>query len=81
MALTPEDIKYFEDMDGMFGTMGWRRFVDEAKAQIYQYQAQALEAPNFETVAFLRGQAEQLNRIINLPDTLATIRTQAEADE
>ena len=79
--LSPEDIKYFDDMDAMFGTVGWRRLVEEAKAQIYQYQAQALEAPNFETVCFLRGQAEQLNRLISLPDTLATVRKAAEEAE
>ena len=62
--LTQEDIRYF----------------DEARKQIYQFQAEALEAKNFETVAYLRGQAEQLARLINLQDTTTSIR-KASADE
>lgn len=79
--LTPEDIRYFEDLDSMFGTAGWRHLVEEARKQIYQFQAEALEAKNFETVAYLRGQAEQLVRLINLQDTTTTLRANSEEDE
>jgi hypothetical protein len=78
--LTQEDIRYFDDLDDMFGSAGWRHLVDEARKQIYQFQAEALEAKNFETVAYLRGQAEQLARLINLQDTTTSIR-KASADE
>jgi hypothetical protein len=55
--------------------------VDEAKKQIYQFQADALEARTIEDVFYLRGQAEQLVRLINLPDILASIKAQAELAE
>ena len=35
--LTQEDIRYFEDLDDMFGTAGWRHLLDEARKQIYQF--------------------------------------------
>ena len=76
-----EERDYYNDLADMFGTAGWRRLIDEAKKQIYQFQAEALEAPNFEQVMYLRGQAEQLVRLINLQDNLRTLREAAEADE
>lgn len=79
--LTQEDIRYFDDLDDMFGTAGWRHLIDEARKQIYQFQAEALEAKNFETVAYLRGQAEQLARLINLQDTTTTLRKSGEEDD
>jgi hypothetical protein len=79
--LTQEDIRYFDDLDDMFGSAGWRHLVDEARKQIYQFQAEALEAKNFETVAYLRGQAEQLARLINLQDTTTSIRKASEDED
>lgn len=79
--LTPDDIQYFDDLENMFGTAGWRHLIDEARKQIYQFQAEALEAKNFETVAYLRGQAEQLARLINLQDTTTSMRANAELDD
>lgn len=76
--LRPEDEKYFDDLEDMFGTQGWRNLVDEAKRQIYEFQAQALEAKNWDDVCYLKGQAEQLARLINLRDVTATLRANAE---
>lgn len=78
--LRPEDEKYYDDLEEMFSTQGWRNLVDEARKQIYEFQARALEANNFETVTYLRGQAEQLARMINLEGITATLRENAEAD-
>lgn len=79
--LTQEDIKYYDDLAYMFGTAGWRNLVDEARKQIYHFQAQALEAKSWEEVCYLRGQAEQLVRLINLQDMTTTLRASAETEE
>ena len=74
--LTPDQTKYFDDLESMFGTAGWRIIVDEARKQIYQFQADALEAKSYEAICFLRGQAEQLARLVNLQDVTITLRAQ-----
>lgn len=76
-----DDINYFDDLEAMFATAGWRHLIDEARKQIYQFQADALERTrSFEEICYLRGQAEQLARLINLPDTTASMRDQHEED-
>lgn len=79
--LKPEDEKYLNDLEEMFGTQGWRNLVDEAKRQIYEFQARALEARTWEEVLVLRGRAEQLALLIDLRDTTALLRKQAEEQE
>ena len=76
--LTDSDIDYYNDLEELFGTSGWRHLLEEARKQIYQFQAEALEAKSFEQVCYLRGQAEQLARLINLPETTANMRAQHE---
>jgi len=45
--------------------------VDEAHKQIYQFQCDVLErTKTIEEVFYLRGRAEQLVLLINLPDTI-----------
>lgn len=46
--------------------MGWRQLVDDAKKEIYQLQASALEASSYEELMFMRGQADVLNRIVTM---------------
>lgn len=78
--LDPELIQYFDELEHTIGTPGWRRIVDDAKKQVYQFQCAALEeARSFEQVCYMRGQAEQLAYLINLPETLKTLRAQHEA--
>lgn len=79
--LTDDDIRYFDDLDDMFGSRGWKHLTDEARKQIYQFQADALEAKSYEVVCYLRGQAEQLARLINLPDATANLRSQHELED
>jgi hypothetical protein len=55
-------------MDDLFAHPGWRILLEDANAQIYQYQADALEQPNWDAVNVLRGKALQLAELINLED-------------
>lgn len=79
--LTDEQRTYFDELEFMFGTAGWKHLTDEARRTIYQFQCDALEkAKSFEDVMFYRGQAEQLCRLLDLPDTTASLRSQLESD-
>lgn len=79
--LTNDQRQYFDDLESMFGTAGWRIVMDEARKQIYQFQADALEAKSYEQVCYLRGQAEQLARLLNLQDVTTTLRAQHETED
>lgn len=69
MALTEEQERYYQDMEEMFSTKGWKTLIEDAKATIYQYQADGLEAPNWDSVNVLRGKALQLAELTNLEET------------
>jgi len=74
--------QYFDDLDDMMGSPGWKRIVEDAKKEIYQLQADALEAPSYETLMYMRGQAETLARIVNLREVSDLTRAQhEEADD
>ena len=75
-----EGIRYFEQLEEMFATQGWRNLVEEAKGQVYQYQADALEAPNWERLCEIRGEVLQLSRIANLEEVTALLKAQYIAD-
>jgi hypothetical protein len=69
MALTREQEEYYEALDEMFATKGWRTFIEEATALIYQWQADALEQPSWDHVNVLRGKALQLAELVNFEET------------
>jgi hypothetical protein len=64
--LTNTQRDYYDALDTMFATKGWKLVVDEATAQIYQNQADALEAADWDGVCVLRGQSISLNELIKL---------------
>jgi hypothetical protein len=72
-------LEYFEKLEEMFGTEGWRLVIEEAKAQVYQYQADVLEAKTWDEVCELRGHVTQLSRLINLESGTALLKQQAES--
>lgn len=74
MQLTQEQSKYYDDLDEMFATRGWRIMMEDAKAQIYQNQADALEQPNWDSVNVLRGKALQLAELVNMEEITALQR-------
>jgi hypothetical protein len=69
--------KYFDELEEMFATQGWRNLVEEAKAQIYQFQSDALEQTSWDRVCELRGQVMQLARLVNLEEVTAFMRAQS----
>lgn len=81
MALTREQFEYYEALEEMFATKGWRKLVEDAKAQIYQYQADALDAPSWDVVNVLRGKGLQLAELVNLEEVSRLQRQLLEEDE
>jgi len=73
-----EILEYFEKLEDLFGNPGWKLVVEEAKAQLYQFQADVLEARTWEAVCELRGQVMQLSRIINMEEVVSMLKAQAE---
>lgn len=78
MALTPEQEYYFDQLEDLFAMPGFKLLVEEAKAQIYEYQAMALEQPNWDAVNELRGRAKQLAEFTNLEEVTAIQKSQLE---
>lgn len=81
MALTQEQAQYYDALDEMFSTRGWKLFVEEATALIYQKQADALEQPSWDKVNELRGQALQLAEVVNFEETSRMQRALLEEDD
>lgn len=80
MALTQDQIKYYDDLEEMMATPGWKTLIEEAKNEVYQLQADALDAPNWDVVCRIRGKAEQLAYLINLEDISEAQKAQLEMD-
>lgn len=64
--MTPEQTEYYNNLEDMFTHPGWKILMEDAKAQVYQYQADALEIGTWDGVNILRGKAQQLAELVNL---------------
>lgn len=73
-----EALEYFEKLEETFSIPGWKQLIDEARSQLYQYQADVLEVDSWDKVCELRGQVTQLSRLINLEEVTGLMRQQAE---
>jgi hypothetical protein len=78
-------LRYIEQLEEMFATEGWQNLVDEAKAQIYQYQCDAFQARSWEDFVELRGKVAQLSSVVNLEEVTRLMKAnylaELEADE
>lgn len=81
MVEVKDPLKYIEELEEMFATPGWRNLIDEAREQLNQYKDEALTLPTWERVCETRGQALQLARLLNLPDMIAMMRSNLEAED
>ncbi len=71
MGLTPEDEKFFNELDDLFAQPGWKKLIEEARNTIYHLQADSLEAGSWEQVLVNRGRAQQLAEFVNMEETAA----------
>jgi hypothetical protein len=81
MALTEAQVKYYDELEDTIGTPGWKTIVEEAKSEIYQLQADALDAPNWDMVNYIRGKAEQLAYLVNLQGISSTQKAALEQND
>ena len=81
MALSPEEQQYYGDLDETFSTPGWKRIIEAAKQEIYQLQADSLEAPNWDVVNVNRGRAIALAQFVNLEDVSDMQRAELERED
>ena len=76
-----DNTKYWDDLEEMFATNGWRQLILELKAEIYQSQADALEAPTWDDVNRFKGRANALAYIANLEQIVSLQRKQKQSEE
>lgn len=72
--MTREQKEYLDSMESLFGHPGWRLITEDAKKQIYQLQADALDikvCKNWDDVNVARGKAETLAELIMLPQIIS----------
>jgi capsule polysaccharide export protein KpsC/LpsZ len=75
--LTPETIKYFDDMERLFGSQGWKNFVEDITLRQQQEKSDLLRAKqtvDSMTIAFGRNEVYQY--ILSLEDTLNEVKKQ-----
>ena len=79
--MTPDQQKYFDDFDTMFATVGWKSLLAQLEQEIYEIQADALEASDWDKVCRLRGRAEGWAYLRNLEAVLDHQKAELEGDE
>ena len=68
-------------MDTMFATEGWKALIEEAKQEIYQLQADALEAKSWDEVLVMKGHAERLALLVKLEEISDAQKALLEQDD
>ena len=68
MAL--EDKTYFRTMRELFEMPGWALLEEDWKREVYELQADALEAKTWDEVQKLRGTANKLAELLSKPDMI-----------
>lgn len=69
--------RYYDELDEMFATPGWKNLVGEAKAQLAEWKEIMPTLRSWDQVNELRGQMLQLARIINLEEVTDMMRQNA----
>lgn len=76
--ITQEQRDYYNALDEVFALPGWKKIIEDATAQIYQNQADALECPTWDVLNVLRGKSLALAELVNLEATSVTQRQMLE---
>lgn len=78
--LTQEQVEYYDALEELFTSSGWRILSKDAEAQIYQNQADALDCRSWDAVNVLRGKNLQLLELVNL-EAVTTMQKQLLEEE
>ena len=75
------DIQELREWDELFSTKAWAKLVSQAQVELDNLASLALGgAKEYAEVTYLRGQATQLEALINLEDAILNL-AKAEAEE
>ena len=77
--MTPELETYFDNYNKLFNHEGFKQLVQELSSNATRL-ADIQSVKDAEDLHFRKGQVAALASVINLPDTIAAAREQAEAD-
>lgn len=75
-----DNAQYIRYMEELTSTVGWQTLLEECQKQIYQLQADSLEAKSWEAVLVNKGKAHQLAEFIALESIVAAMKTDLEGD-
>ena len=81
MALSEELEQYYRQMEELFGTRGWQTLAEEASKRIYELQANALEAPNYDQVCEMRGEAKAWAYLARLEEVTNVTKASLEEED
>jgi hypothetical protein len=80
--LTPDQIKYFDDMERLFGSQGWKNFVEDIDIRQKQEREDLLQPrQTTDGITQAYGRSEVYRYILTLQTTLADVKAQLEGAE
>lgn len=80
--MTPEQLKYFDEMEFLFGQPGWKNIVEDVRLRQEHEKEVALTSKQTSgDLAISFGRNEVYQYILSLEDTLAEVKRQLSEDE
>lgn len=76
--------EYIQTMEDLFGHPGWKLIEDDARREIGNLQADALDTrvcPTWDEVNIRRGRAIALNELLLLPSIIQTMKDQDDDED
>lgn len=75
--MTPENAKYFDDMEFLFGQQGWKNFIEDVQLRQKQERDTLLaNKPNLNDMQIAFGHNQVYEYILSLEPTLAEVKRQ-----
>lgn len=78
MALTIEQSEWFTKMELLFGTDGWKTFMDDVQGFLDATKASALGRPNWDGVVFDKGRIAAFEQMLSYEGTCARLKAEME---
>lgn len=72
--------EYIRSLQALFETDGWREIVRDAEGALEERKALALASMTLEELFFVKGEASQLRALVSLPDQIALLAANLEAE-
>ncbi len=80
--MTPEQSKYFDDMEFTFGTQGWKNFIEDVQLRLEQEKSNLLTSKQTASdIQTLYGRNEVYSYILSLESVLEEVKRQLQEAE